>query len=999
MNTENLNAINPFKGLNTYRETDSALFYGRSSETRALSEQIFSRKSTIITGASGSGKSSLINAGLIPILRNNGYIPIKITPNSVINEDIADIWSAISDRISQTVSTDNIGYKAISDIGKDLLSSNLFEKLNCFEYFDEFGFEVSFVFIIDQFEEIFQKHFNLKSVSHFFATYQGICVNKFPKYENWSTEVFNQSLCPLNSNKENNHKFIISVRQDYLFEIDKYSVSFPLLQQNRFHLSKLNEEQAYEIITSPVKIDGSTWFNEEDATLILKNLLQTDDFIRDGIPEQEVDAMLLSVYLYQTVDAYLKQKEVQLTNADDILADFYNERMQIYGIEQLEERLISDNGLYRQSISYEDSLKYIYPETIKHLESEGILNISYRDGNTYIELHHDRLCTCAKDHITICRIKSLNQRRFDASAYLSMRYRVLHENSYWFLSHGYAEYTSHIKWKSFIIQRFKENKAGISGDYTSLFRDTSNAHSYSAILKFSSKYGDGDQTTFDGISQFELKYVHGLLYSLSFKDMDGNPVSVYTGISRINFYYDKHQRIYLIEYLDVHGQKQIVQDGYSAILYEYPDNNSKLPDHTYYIDLPLDFEYSSHHDTNIHELIKTFIVQHKEGNCGYRSKYNIYGCEIERTFIDKYDNECNTFEGFSRLVFEKTEEDELLSISYYSGQEPVLNNEGIHKVVFTYQKGSDGYESRYFNKDLQPCPITDGSYGSKVIIDFENHNFKHIFVGKGGSIVENNDGSSYQLCKFDDKYNITAITNINSKEEPIYTIRMIHTSNGLCKLIEESDIMYIDYDEKCRILNQRHISSQFIETIANFEYNNNGDYSVKVLSKNNNETDGFKNRIIWFRNRGLQRIEQWDEGLFLKLNINKDNEFLDGNICNSDGKITIDPNYGASEIQQTKDQNGHKVRIFLNNGIEVRKEFLDNDEEIDTVEIYYNGGWRMWETHEDYNMIWELDSLKRPIIGYICLKDGSPDIKYDGPFDSIRIKYTTENIARTYFKK
>lgn len=996
-----MNTINPFKGLNTYQESDSELFFGRRAETRALSEQIFTRKSTIITGASGSGKSSLINAGLIPTLKGNGYIPVKITPNLIIHEDIVEIWSALSELLIQVINENNLKYLAKPNALKDFNSCSLSEKLNYFDYLDEFGFEVSFVFIIDQFEEIFQRHFNLKSISQFFSSYQGICVNKFNEQSYYCDEDASKAISTSSISRENNHKFVISIRQDYLFEIDKYSVTFPLLQQNRFHLSKLNEEQAYEIITMPRKADGTPWFSEDDATAILQNLLETDDFIRDGIPEQEVDAMLLSIYLYQTVDAFLKQKNIILGNADEILTDFYNERMQISGIELLEERLVSENGLYRQSISYGDALNYISRDTIKHLENEGIFNISYRNKNTYVELHHDRLCSCAKEHIVICRIKSTNQRRFDASAYLSMKYRVLHENSYWFLSHGYSEYTSHVKWKSFIIQRFKEISAGKPGDYTSLFRDTSNAHSYSAILKFSSKHGDGDQTTFDGISQFELKYVHGLLYSLFFKDIKGAPVSIYTGISHINFYYDDKNRIYLIEYKDVHGQKQIVQDGYSAILYEYADNNSKLPDRTYYLDLPADFKYLSQRSTDFYKQLKSYIVQHREGNWGYRSKYNIYGCEIERTFIDQFDIECNTFEGFSRICFEKSEDDEILSIAYYSMQTPVLNAEKVHKVVFTYQKGVDGYESRYYDIEIKPCKMFDGTYGCNVFIDYKNSEFKLSYIGKDDNLIENNEGILYQINKFDNKYNITQIINFNSKNEVHSRYRMVHTNSGLCKLIEsrlieDNNITYIDYDEKSRIVLQTWITSQFNVLVAKYAYENNGDYSI-MLYKDSNYTESATNKTIWIKNRGLQRIEQWDEQLFLKMNFPKDEEFSGGYICNSEGEIAIDPDYGASEVQQTKDSKGTIVRTFFNNGIAVRKEFL-RDEEVTKIEILHRGEWKKWEVSGENYMIWSLDSSRRPIKGDICLKDGSPINDYDGPFDSITTEYCNESIIRTFYK-
>lgn len=65
----------PFKGLQYFDETDADLFFGREVLVSHLVEQIRSREKSkgmrflAIIGASGSGKSSLVRAGLIPALK------------------------------------------------------------------------------------------------------------------------------------------------------------------------------------------------------------------------------------------------------------------------------------------------------------------------------------------------------------------------------------------------------------------------------------------------------------------------------------------------------------------------------------------------------------------------------------------------------------------------------------------------------------------------------------------------------------------------------------------------------------------------------------------------------------------------------------------------------------------------------------------------------------------------------------------------------------------
>src|SRR5262249_35113269 len=65
--------VNPYKGLRAFQETDVADFFGRA----ALTEQLLGRLTEngdgghflAVVGPSGSGKSSVVKAGLIPALR------------------------------------------------------------------------------------------------------------------------------------------------------------------------------------------------------------------------------------------------------------------------------------------------------------------------------------------------------------------------------------------------------------------------------------------------------------------------------------------------------------------------------------------------------------------------------------------------------------------------------------------------------------------------------------------------------------------------------------------------------------------------------------------------------------------------------------------------------------------------------------------------------------------------------------------------------------------
>jgi DNA-binding CsgD family transcriptional regulator/ABC-type sugar transport system substrate-binding protein len=65
---------NPYKGLQAFREADVSDFFGRETLAHQLLESLGQSAFLAVVGPSGSGKSSLVNAGLIPALRR-GELP------------------------------------------------------------------------------------------------------------------------------------------------------------------------------------------------------------------------------------------------------------------------------------------------------------------------------------------------------------------------------------------------------------------------------------------------------------------------------------------------------------------------------------------------------------------------------------------------------------------------------------------------------------------------------------------------------------------------------------------------------------------------------------------------------------------------------------------------------------------------------------------------------------------------------------------------------------
>src|ERR1041384_2861963 len=68
----------PYRGIDYYRFVDHPIFFARQIQTLELLRAVVIYKGVILFGSSGAGKSSLINAGLLPKVIEMGFAPERI---------------------------------------------------------------------------------------------------------------------------------------------------------------------------------------------------------------------------------------------------------------------------------------------------------------------------------------------------------------------------------------------------------------------------------------------------------------------------------------------------------------------------------------------------------------------------------------------------------------------------------------------------------------------------------------------------------------------------------------------------------------------------------------------------------------------------------------------------------------------------------------------------------------------------------------------------------
>jgi WD40 repeat protein/transcriptional regulator with XRE-family HTH domain len=142
----------PYKGLYYFDESDAELFFGRKELTESLVQHVLTgmesdKRFLAVVGASGSGKSSVVRAGLVPALRwqqtSSGWPIYVITPTShPLNALATGLYGNTKERQSTSV------------IENDLARHSQALHLNLRRIAKSAG-DAKVLLVIDQFEELF----------------------------------------------------------------------------------------------------------------------------------------------------------------------------------------------------------------------------------------------------------------------------------------------------------------------------------------------------------------------------------------------------------------------------------------------------------------------------------------------------------------------------------------------------------------------------------------------------------------------------------------------------------------------------------------------------------------------------------------------------------------------------------------------------------------------------------------------------------------------------
>ena len=144
----------PWLGLEPFKEVDRKYFFGRNREIEELFAALRHQHLTVLFGRSGNGKTSLLKAGLLPVLREKGFLPVVVRLNFLPAELRSE-----TDLVAQTMSAIS---RAIADACPQLAQPAAVAAPSLWEWAHDTMSGLgnhngpNVILIFDQFEELFR---------------------------------------------------------------------------------------------------------------------------------------------------------------------------------------------------------------------------------------------------------------------------------------------------------------------------------------------------------------------------------------------------------------------------------------------------------------------------------------------------------------------------------------------------------------------------------------------------------------------------------------------------------------------------------------------------------------------------------------------------------------------------------------------------------------------------------------------------------------------------
>src|SRR5215472_145589 len=386
----------PYVGLRPFGRDEEDLFFGRDRETRDLCSLVVAHPIVLLYAASGAGKSSLLNAGLIPLLEQRGYdvlpparvsgrIPDAIKTSEVNNVyafNVLSSWADPSVDPRDLVKADIAGFLASRPHRKDAA-----------------GEPVLRVVLLDQFDELFT-----------FAP------------ERWQERAALLRQLAEALERDRLLRIVLVMRREFVAQLETYAPLLPQGLRTRFALELLGPKAAQEAIEGPlartdrrIEPEASQRLVQELRTITVRGAggedIETIDpsiepvglqvacvKLWDDLPPDVHTITSAHIETYGDVDKALKQFYEAALNAAATRTGVSEDRLRLW----VDRYLITPGGtrgmVYRGPESTGREEWAIPNAAVDVLGGMGLIRAEARPGGEHwYELTHDRFVAPIKE--------------------------------------------------------------------------------------------------------------------------------------------------------------------------------------------------------------------------------------------------------------------------------------------------------------------------------------------------------------------------------------------------------------------------------------------------------------------------------------------------------------------------------------------------------------------------------------------------------------------------
>jgi hypothetical protein len=240
----------PYVGLQPYYEVDQDYFFGRERDSRVISSNLYAAPLTVLYGASGVGKSSVLRAGVLPRLRTSPRTAV------VIFDGWADqnLLSTLKGKCLKAIAAATGSEELQLDLGLPL-DELLFSATQ--------AFGGTLLVILDQFEEYFLYH---------------------PETE--KDNPFDAEFARTINREEIDANFLIALREDALSKLDRFRARIPNMLGNVLRLRHLDAASARDAMRKPLDVYAAQHPTEQTVSI-------EDALVEELIEEIQVEKLMI----------------------------------------------------------------------------------------------------------------------------------------------------------------------------------------------------------------------------------------------------------------------------------------------------------------------------------------------------------------------------------------------------------------------------------------------------------------------------------------------------------------------------------------------------------------------------------------------------------------------------------------------------------------------------------------------------------------------------------